>query len=151
MNKLLFGIALGALLLALLIGASSDGSDLAQERTQQTEIAERNRTERTAIVEDARTERTYINAQQLMWLATERESTLRLVIVLLLVIVASAAGVGGAVLVLRRPPADDHHYLLSVRSQLPPGWTVRRDPAVGWIATNGNEYMLAQDVRAYLQ
>lgn len=168
MSRVLVGAALGALLLVLLLnGLSPDESlrAIEAERTRQTQIEQAERTQREALAQDGQTERlrvvqsnqterTYISAQSLMWLATEREATLRLVIVLLIVVIVAVAAVAVAVAVVRawssKGEVSDRRYLLSVRRQLPPGWQVIHDPAFGWIATDGEEFMLARDVRALL-
>ena len=154
---LLVGIAL-LVVLALFGGIDDDtAAQLAAERTERTALVEQGRTDRTTVQEAGRTERTYISAQQIMWLATERESTLRLVIVLLVVVVASTAAVIVAVQVLRqRAPA--------VQAGLPaapavlrrvaqrPGHRLEYDQAEGWIVVlpNQAEYYTVEDARRLL-
>lgn len=139
-------------LAALLLGynAGDGDSDAAQVAAE--------RTERTRVEQAAITERAYISSQQIMWLATERESTMRLMIVMVaggVVLVGAVAVAGALVLVTLRSgqvdAQDDRRYLLGVRRQLPAGWRVVDDPAFGWIATDGQEYMLATDVRGLLE
>lgn len=106
---------IGALLVLFVLAADNDTSNYDAERTNQVRIMETERTnretiqqaertQRTAIGESAQTERTYISSQQLMWMATEREATLRLAILLIVVIVAATGAIAVAVLMLRRAP-----------------------------------------------
>lgn len=157
MTRVLAGMLAVTLTLALMYlsinGGSDDLAQLAAERTERTEITQTERTQRTAIEQNGMTERTYISQTALMWLATERESTLRLIVVAVIVVAAVAGAITLVVLLMRdrhTPHRDERRYLLSVQRQLPPGWTVRHDPAFGWIATDGEEYMLPHDVRALL-
>jgi hypothetical protein len=67
----------------------------------------------------------------------------------------TAAGAVSVVVLLmrdrRKPPEQQEMaYLLSVRRQLPQGWTVVDHPQLGWIATDGEEYMTSSDVRALI-
>lgn len=149
MIRLLLGVGLVLLLVLALLGVDEDtAAQLAAERTQ-----------RTAIQEAERTERTYITAHQIMWLATERESTLRLVIVLLIVIVASTAAVIVAVQVLRQrapavqaglpqPPAS----VRRVAARMPAGHRLEYDPTDGWVIVlpGDREYYTIEDARRLL-
>lgn len=162
MRTLAIAISLiGLALFAAYTLGDNDGSaaQLATERTERTRIETQAATERTAIEQAERTQRTAIDAQALMWLATERESTLRLIVVAIAAVAVAVAvlaillAVGilvGRTLHTRREQ-DDRTYLLAMHHQLPSGWRVTNDPAFGWIATNGDEYMLAHDVRALLE
>jgi hypothetical protein len=134
MLRILAGLIAGMLLLIMLVG--NDGADIAKyetERTERQRIAETERTSRIAIEESNRTERTYISAQSLMWLATEREATVRLVVIALIVIVASASAVIVTVLVIRRshhnqsPPP--HVLLLAAQTGMVP----EHDNLHGWL------------------
>ncbi len=158
MDKVIFGLVTGIIVVLVMLagvgGADDDLAQLAAERTERTAIEQAERTQREAIAQEGRTERAYISSQQVMWLATEREATLRLVLVLLLVVVVSVAAVALAVAWLRKPSGgqgNEGRYLLTVQDRLPPGWIVVRDPAFGWIARCGDEYMLPSDVRALLR
>lgn len=140
MLRILAGLIAGMLLLIMLVG--NDGADLAKyetERTERQRIAEAERTSRIAIEEGNRTERTYISAQSLMWLATEREATVRLVVIALIVIVASASAVIVTVLLLRRtrtdrdPAAPAHVVLLASQT----GMILEHDRHYGWLLLDG--------------
>lgn len=142
-----------AIMYLSLNGTDSSLVQLAAERTERTAIEQTERTQREALAQNGMTERTYISAQSLMWLATERESTLRLVVVAVIVVAAAAGAVTLVVLLMqprRKPEQQEMTYLLSVRRQLPHGWTVVEHPQLGWIATDGDEYMTPRDVRALL-
>lgn len=114
------------------------------QRTERTIAQETQRTERTAIQESNQTERQYISAQSLMWLATEREATLRLIVLLLVVVVASAGAVTVTVLILRatprRPgvPAD----VAWMERQLP-GHRAEFDSIHGWILVDADNRFYA--------
>ncbi len=152
------GLAVGLLIaLAVIGGVGDDGTaaQLAAERTERTKIEQAERTQRTDIEESNRTERVYITANQLMWLATERESTLRLVVVLLIVVVASTAAVVVAVQVLRQRPAVAGlpQPPASVRRVAArPGHRLEYDPDEGWIVVlpGEREYYTEQDARRLL-
>lgn len=157
MRFLLALVAGAALALALLGGLDEDtAAQLAAERTERTQIEQTERTQRTAIQEAERTERTYISAQQIMWLATERESTLRLVVVLLIVVVASTAAIIVAVLVLRqRSPAVaglPAPPLALWRVAQWPGHRLEYDQQEGWIVVlpGEREYYTIEDARRLL-
>lgn len=151
------GIAL-LVVLALSGGLDSDdAAQLAAEQTERTKIEQAERTQRTDIEESNRTERTYITANQLMWLATERESTLRLVIVLLVVVVASTAAVVVAVQVLRQRPAvaglpSPPASVRRVAARMPAGHRLEYDQAEGWVIVlpNQQEYYTIEDARRLL-
>lgn len=158
MRFLLALVAGAALALALLGGLDEDtAAQLAAERTERTQIEQTERTQRTAIQEAERTERTYITAHQIMWLATERESTLRLIVVLLIVVVASTAAVIVAVQVLRQrspaaPAGLPQPPAAVVRVAARPGHRLEYDPVEGWIVVlpNDREYYTEQDARRLL-
>lgn len=153
MLRILAGLIAGMLLLIMLVG--NDGADIAKyetERTERQRIAETERTSRIAIEESNRTERTYISAQSLMWLATERESTVRLVVIALIVIVASASAVTVIVLVLRRtrdtsPPP--HVLLLATKTGMIP----EHDRQYGWLLVDdaGSAYTVSAAQRLLTQ
>jgi len=152
----------GGLLIALAVIGMLDGDDgsaakLAAERTERTKLEQTERTQRTAIQEAERTERTYISAQQIMWLATERESTLRLVVVLLIVVVASTAAVVVAVQVLRQRPAvaglpQPPARVRRVAARMPAGHRLEYDQLDGWVIVlpNQQEYYTIEDARRLL-
>lgn len=156
--KALIPLVIGLILALAILGGIDDdtAAQLAAERTERTQIEQTERTQRTAIQEAERTERTYISAQQIMWLATERESTLRLVVVLLIVVVASTAAVIVAVQVLRqRPPVQaglPQPPAAVVRVAARPGHRLEYDPVEGWIVVlpNDREYYTEQDARRLL-
>jgi di/tricarboxylate transporter len=159
MRFLLALVAGAALALALLGGLDEDtAAQLAAERTERTQIEQTERTQRTAIQEAERTERTYITAHQIMWLATERESTLRLIVVLLIVVVASTAAVIVAVQVLRqRPPTvaglpQPPASVRRVAARMPAGHRLEYDPADGWVIVlpGDREYYTIEDARRLL-
>lgn len=159
MRFLLALVAGAALALAILGGIDDDtAAQLAAERTERTQIEQTERTQRTAIQEAERTERTYISAQQIMWLATERESTLRLVVVLLIVVVASTAAVIVAVQVLRqRPPVQaglpqPPASVRRVAARMPAGHRLEYDPTDGWVIVlpGDREYYTIEDARRLL-
>jgi hypothetical protein len=156
--RTLLGVGIALLVVLAVVGGIDDdtAAQLAAERTERTKIEQSERTQRVDIVEGNRTERTYISAQQLMWLATERESTLRLVIVLLVVVVASTAAVIVAVQVLRQrapvqaglPAAPAVLRRVAQR----PGHRLEYDQAEGWIVVlpGEHEYYTEQDARRLL-
>lgn len=157
MTRVMAGMLAVTLTLAILYASlnetDSTMAQLAAERTERTAIEQAERTQRVQIEQNGMTERTYISAQSLMWLATERESTLRLVVVAVIVVAAVAGAITFVVLLMRdrrKPEEKEMTYLLSVRRQLPHGWTVVEHPQLGWIATDGDEYMTPRDVRALL-
>jgi hypothetical protein len=163
MSRWILAGALGALLvLALLAGDGAGAARYEAERTTRTQIEQAERTQREAIQQEGqtqrmeiaeanRTERTYISAQQLMWLATEREATLRLLIVLLIAIVASVAGLIVAVLVLRQRPAAPRPAPPDAVRRVA-AWPAHRleyDPVEGWIVVlpGGREFYTEEDAR----
>lgn len=160
MIRTLLGVGVALLVVLAVVGGIDDdtAAQLAAERTERTKLEQTERTQRTAIQEAERTERTYISAQQIMWLATERESTLRLVVVLLIVVVASTAAVIVAVQVLRQrapavaglpqPPAS----VRRVAARMPAGHRLEYDPAGGWVIVlpNQQEYYTIEDARRLL-
>lgn len=159
MIRVLAGIALALIVLAAAL--YSDGDDggtlraIEAERTQRTQLEQAERTQREAMAQAGLTERTAINATTLMWLATEREATMRLVVVLLLVIVAASAGLVAVVLVVRAPRRHDDGemerlYLESIRHELPPYWRIEKVPHYGWCVTSGDRFILPRDVRALI-
>lgn len=159
MMRVLLGIGLALLVVLALSGGLDDdtAAQLAAERTERTALVEQGRTDRVAVQEAGRTERTYINAQQIMWLATERESTLRLVVVLLIVVVASTAAVIVAVQVLRQRPAAQAALPTAPavlrRVAQRPGHRLEYDQAEGWIVVlpNQAEYYTVEDARKLLE
>ena len=130
MARFLTGLILGILILAAIASGSLDTS---QYETERTRIAEANQTERTYITEANQTERTYISAQSLMWLATERESTLRLTVMLMAVSVVVTAILIALVVALhvytnhRQPPA--HIVMLALQTNTVPEFDRRH----GWL------------------
>lgn len=158
--KALIPLVIGLILALAILGGIDDdtAAQLAAERTERTQIEQTERTQRTAIQEAERTERTYISAQQIMWLATERESTLRLVVVLLIVVVASTAAVIVAVQVLRqRPPVQaglpqPPASVRRVAARMPAGHRLEYDPTDGWVIVlpGDREYYTIEDARRLL-
>lgn len=154
MEKWIVGLIGGVLLAVLLFtGAGDDAAQLAAERTRQTQIEQAERTQRTAIEQDGRTERAAISAQQIMWLATERESTLRLVVVLLIVVITATAAVVIAVQLLRRvqPASAPPHRVQRLAARLP-GHSIDYDPIYGWVvvAPGGEEFYTITDAERLL-
>lgn len=157
MGRGLVGIVVGMLIaLAVIGGIDGDGTatQLAAERTERTTIEQNGRTERVAIVEENRTERTYIAANQLMWLATERESTFRLIVLLLIVMVASTAAVIVVVQISRQRPKTqvDPPFVLRQVAQWP-GHRLEYDAREGWIVVlpNGLEFYTIDDAQRLLE
>lgn len=157
MMRTLLGVGVALLVVLAVIGGIDDdtAAQLAAERTERTALVEQGRTDRITVQEANRTERTYISAQQIMWLATERESTLRLVVVLLIVVVASTAAVIVAVQVLRQRPAvaglpSPPAAVRRVAQR--PGHRLEYDQAEGWIVVlpGEREYYTEQDARRLL-
>ena len=160
MIRFLAGAALAGLVALTLLYGFEDGALRAfeAERTQRTQIEQAERTQREALQQAGLTERAGINATTLMWLATEREATMRLIVVLLLVTVATTACIVVVVLVLRndRRPGSDadelaRRYLLSVQDQLPPYWKIEKLRDAGWAVVSGERYILARDVPQLLE
>lgn len=158
MIRVLVGVGLALLVVLALSGGLDDdtAAQIAAERTERTALVEQGRTDRITVQETNRTERTYISAQQIMWLATERESTLRLVVVLLIVVVASTAAIIVAVLVLRqRSPAVaglPAPPLALWRVAQWPGHRLEYDQQEGWIVVlpGEREYYTIEDARRLL-
>lgn len=160
MARGLIGIAAGLLIAIAVIGGTGNGdaAQIAAERTERTKLEQTERTQRTAIQEAERTERTYISSQQIMWLATERESTLRLIVVLLIVMVASVAAVVVVVQVLRqRPPAvaglpSPPASVRRVAASMPVGHRLEYDQVDGWVIVlpGDREYYTIEDARRLL-
>jgi hypothetical protein len=170
MMRWLIACIIGALLVLAALAADGDATNYNAERTQRTAIEQAGQTERTAIQQDGQTqrtqiaeagqtERTYIGAQQLMWLATEREATLRLVILLLLVIVASCGSVVVVVLVMRRviplapsSPTPPPHAQQLVR-RMSAGHRLEYDHDHGWIVVlpSRSEYYTLDDAQRLLE
>ena len=157
--KTLLGVGIALLVVLAVVGGIDDdtAAQIAAERTERTRIEQNERTQRVDIVEGNRTERTYITANQLMWLATERESTLRLVIVLLVVVVASTAAVIVAVQVLRQRPAVQAGLpaapLVLRRVAARPGHRLEYDQEEGWIVVlpDQTQYYTIEDARRLLE
>lgn len=160
MIRVLVGVGLALLVVLALSGGLDDdtAAQIAAERTERTALVEQGRTDRITVQETNRTERTYISAQQIMWLATERESTLRLVVVLLIVVVASTAAVIVAVQVLRqRPPVQaglpqPPASVRRVAARMPAGHRLEYDPTDGWVIVlpGDREYYTIEDARRLL-
>lgn len=130
----LIGLAVGMLIALAVAGSFSDNdmAQLAAERTERTRIEQTERTQRTNIEEANQTERTYISAQSLMWLATERESTLRLTVMLMAVSLIVTTILIALVVALRiyshrQPPA--HVVMLALQTNTVPEFDRRH----GWL------------------
>lgn len=100
MTRLLLAIAA---LVAVLVLATTDGSNYAAERTAQVQAQEAARTERTALTEGNHTERTAINAALLQWQMAQEAQTMRLALLLFVGVLVAGMTTVVIVVALRRP------------------------------------------------